>query len=164
MNKAHKFKQTEIGLIPEDWKIQNLNQISKVIDSCHKTPKYCKEGIPMVRVKDIKFGNLSLLNTLKVSSEVYEEFTLNHRPLKNDIVMSRVGTYGVFSYVSTDEIFCLGQNTVVIHPIINSRFLYYILNSDIIKNQVEQKVTGSTQKTISLKDIRELKITFQMIL
>lgn len=158
--KATKFKQTEIGLISEDWEVEQLQKISRVIDSCHKTPKYSPKGIAMVRVTDIKYGGLDLTNTLKVSKEVYEEFTLNHKPKKNDIVMSRVGTYGISSFVNTDKIFCLGQNTVVIHPSLNSRFIYYSLNSKLVKKQIEEEVTGSTQKTISLKDIRELLIAF----
>jgi len=153
-----KFKQTEIGMIPEDWEEKELQKISRVIDSCHKTPKYSPEGIAMVRVTDIKYGDIDLKNTLKVTTDVYDEFTLNHKPQKNDIVMSRVGTYGVTSFVSTNDLFCLGQNTVVIHPSINSRFIYYALNSKLVKTQIEEEVTGSTQKTISLKDIRELLI------
>lgn len=72
--------------------------------------------------------------------------------------MSRVGTYGVTSFVRTTQPFCLGQNTVIIHSKIDSKFLYYVLLSPIVKRQIESKVVGSTQKTISLKDIRELKI------
>ncbi len=155
-----KFKETEIGKIPEDWEVEQLQKISRVIDSCHKTPKYSPNGIAMVRVTDIKYGDLDLKDTLKVSKEVYGEFTLNHKPKKNDIVMSRVGTYGISSFVNTDENFCLGQNTVVIHPSLNSRFIYYSLNSKLVQRQIEEEVTGSTQKTISLKDIRELLIAF----
>ena len=112
----------------------------------------------MVRVTDIKYGDIDLKDTLKVTKEVYEEFTLNHKPKKNDIVMSRVGTYGVTSFVNTAELCCLGQNTVIIHPLINSRFIYYALNSRLVRNQIEEEVVGSTQKTISLKNIRELLI------
>lgn len=159
MNKKEiKFKETEIGEIPEDWEVEELQKISKVIDSCHKTPKYSPEGIAMVRVTDIKYGDIDLKDTLKVTKEVYEEFTLNHKPKKNDIVMSRVGTYGVTSFVNTAELCCLGQNTVIIHPLINSRFIYYALNSRLVRNQIEEEVVGSTQKTISLKNIRELLI------
>ncbi len=120
--RTDKFKQTEIGKIPEDWEIEQLQKISKVIDSCHKTPKYSSNGIAMVRVTDIKYGDLDLKNTLKVSGEIYKEFTLNHKPTKNDLVMSRVGTYGISSFVNTDELFCLGQNTVIIHP----QFSYWL--------------------------------------
>ena len=93
MNKKEiKFKETEIGEIPEDWEVEELQKISKVIDSCHKTPKYSPEGIAMVRVTDIKYGDIDLKDTLKVTKEVYEEFTLNHKPKKNDIVIAFSGS------------------------------------------------------------------------
>ena len=151
------FKETEIGKIPEDWELKQLQEISTVIDSAHITPKYSTDGYSMVRVKDIKKGFLDLSETLKVSKKVYEEFTKNHIPKKNDIVMGRVGTYGVVSYVDTDIPFCLGQNTVVINSSIN-QFIFHALNSKLVQNQIEERVGGSTQKTISLKDIRELLV------
>ena len=91
MNKKEtKFKETEIGEIPEDWEVKELQKVSKVIDSCHKTPKYSLNGISMVRVTDIKYGCLDLKTTLKVTKEVYKEFTLNHKPNKEDIVMDNL--------------------------------------------------------------------------
>jgi type I restriction enzyme S subunit len=152
-----KFRETEIKTRPRDWKTKELQEISRVIDSAHVTPEYSLYGYPMIRVTDIKPGFLNLVNSLKVSDEVYEEFTKNHKPVKNDIVMSRVGTYGISSYVYTDEPFCLGQNTVVIHSSI-SRFIYCALNSKQVKYQIEERVVGSTQKTISLANIRKLRI------
>ncbi len=136
-----------------------LNEVANVIDSLHKTPKYSQEGYSMVRVTDIKGGYLNLKNTLKVSKEVFEEFSKKYKPTMGDIVFSRVGSYGISSLVVNNESFCLGQNTVVIVPKnINGKFLYYVLNSPYTKSLIEERVTGSTQKTISLKNIRSLLI------
>jgi type I restriction enzyme S subunit len=153
----NRLKETEIGMIPEDWEITQLQQISNVIDSLHATPQYSSDGVSMVRATDIKHGNLNLKGTLRVTRDVYEQFTKNHRPHRNDIVMSRVGTYFVTSFADTDEPFCMGQNTVVIHTSINSRFVYYSLNSGLVKKQIEEKLVGSGgQETLSLRYIREL--------
>ncbi|HDR7388336.1 TPA: restriction endonuclease subunit S [Bacillus toyonensis] len=136
-----------------------LNVIVNVIDSLHKTPNYSEQGYPMVRVTDIKGGYLNLHNTLKVSKSVFEEFSKKHLPKQGDIVMSRVGTYGVVSYVNTSNKFCLGQNTIVINPTeCDNKFLFYALQAPIVKEQIEAQAGGSTQKTISLKSIRALKI------
>lgn len=154
-----KFRQTEAGMIPEDWEVLELQQMSNVIDSLHVTPNYSSEGIPMVRATDVKRGSLHLERTLRVTREVYEEFTRNHKPRRNDIVMSRVGTYFVTSFVETDGPFCIGQNTVIICPSVNSRFVYYSLNSRFVTRQIEEELVGSGgQETISLEDIRELLI------
>lgn len=153
-----RFIHSEIGQIPETWKIKTISEISKVVDSLHQTPIYADKGYPMVRVTDIKEGGLNLDNCLKVSDEVYNLFTKNHEPQLGDIVISRVGTYGVFSYVNTSERFCLGQNTAIISPRINRRYLYYNFINSRTKHQIENVAVGSTQKTISLKNIKAIKI------
>ena len=52
--------------------------------------------------------------------------------------MSRVGSYGVSSYVASNKPFCMGQNTVIINPLsISGRFLYECLESNCIQRQIE---------------------------
>ena len=97
--------------------------------------------------------------TKKVTKVTFEKFIKKYRPSVGDIVMSRVGSYGISSFVETHEPFCMGQNTVVIHPKhINGRFLYECLNSKLIQKQIELEVAGSGYKSISLADIRALTI------
>ena len=141
-----------------EWQKYRLNDIAEVIDSLHKSPSYSDHGYSMVRVTDIRPGFLSLNDTFKVKLSVFDEFTKKYKPKKGDIVFSRVGSYGVSSYVSTDEPFCLGQNTVVINPKIDGRFLYLTLQSAPVKHQIESVTVGTTQKTISLKSIKNIEI------
>ena len=112
----------------------------------------------MVRVTDVRAGDLDLTNCLMVSAEDYEKYSVKHKPQIGDIIISRVGSYGIFSYVASSKAFCLGQNTAIISPKINSRYLYYVLSSYFVRQQIEQMVVGSTQKTISLKNIKDLQI------
>jgi len=141
-----------------NWKTYILGEISDIFDSLHQTPKYSEQGISMVRVTDIKEGYLNIEKTFKVSEEIYEVFSKKHKPNFGDIVMSRVGSYGISSFVNFNSKFCIGQNTLIISPKIESKFLYYSLISNSVKEQIEACVTGSTQKTISLKDIKLLSI------
>lgn len=152
------FKETVIGTVPEEWDIDELSNVSKIVDSLHQTPKYADEGYPMVRVTDIKQGYLSLESCLKVDQDVFEDFTKKYKPQHGDIVISRVGSYGLFSYVKTTNNFCLGQNTTIISPKIDNDYLYYCLLNKTTKEQIEKLVVGSTQKTLSLKNIKSIKI------
>lgn len=134
-----------------------LGDIADIVDSLHKTPKYTSTGNSMVRCTDVKYGPLKLDKTFKVDSSVFAEFSRRYTPSKGDIIITRVGSYGNSAYVE-DANFCLGQNTSAIIPKINSRFLFYALNSLQVKNQIEFSVVGSTQKTLSLKAISDLEI------
>ena len=61
------YKQTEVGVIPEEWGIVELAETARVVDSLHQTPSFADDGYPMVRVTDIKPGNLSFVETLMVT-------------------------------------------------------------------------------------------------
>ena len=101
--KGYKLVKTSFGKyeeIPEEWEMKKLVEISKIIDSLHITPEFSSKGIPMVRSTEIKYGNLKLENAVSVSEEIYENFTKNYKPQRNDVVMSRVGTLTT-SFVNT---------------------------------------------------------------
>jgi type I restriction enzyme S subunit len=142
-----------------EWRQLSLSEVAEVIDSRHKTPQYTDFGFPMVRVVDVKGGLLNLRETKKVSHEDYIDYSKGRDPEVGDLIFSRVGSYGNISYVDqTLERFCLGQNTAVIVPKEEWRFLYYLLLSPQIKNQIETQVVGAVQKTVSLKSIKTLDL------
>jgi len=139
-------------------KLNKLGEVAEVVDSLHKTPKYSDTGKAMVRCTDVKYGRLQLGNTFKVDDGVFKEFSRRYKPGFNDIIITRVGSYGITALVD-DTDFCLGQNTAAIIPgTINARYLYLVLNSPFVKNQIEFSVVGSTQKTLSLKAINNIDI------
>ena len=134
-----------------------VKDIADIIDSLHKTPSYEDTGHPMVRVVDVKYGALNLSNTKKVNEAVYSEFSRRYTPEIDDIVITRVGSYGISALVKNTH-FCLGQNTAAIKPKIDKHYFFYALNSPALQQEIEYSTVGSTQKTLSLKAIGNLKI------
>ena len=139
-----------------EWK--TLEEVADIFDSLHQTPRYSEIGLSMIRVTDIKGGLLNLDEALKVSNEVFETFTKKYLPKKFDLVMSRVGSYGNVGIVPSDNSVCMGQNTVVIHPQINNKYLFHFLLSKTAQSFIERNVGGGSQKTLSLKSIKEIPI------
>jgi type I restriction enzyme S subunit len=152
------YLQQVFSQIGEGWPLSKLVDTVNIVDSLHKTPKYSDNGYPMVRVTDIKSGELDLSNTRKVDKETYLEFSKRYKANVGDIVFSRVGSYGRSVIVNTNEQFCLGQNTVFLSPRFNGYYFYYFLNSPIAKEQIDKMVSGSTQPTVSLKSIKSILI------
>jgi type I restriction enzyme S subunit len=142
-----------------EWTTALLEDVAEIIDSRHSTPTYSETGYPMVRVVDIKGGALNLSETKRVSREVYKDFSKGRTPNIGDLVISRVGSYGIVSYVNSAQEFCLGQNTAFIVPKLNWRFLYYHLKSPSTKKQIDELAVGAVQKTISLASIKKLRIS-----
>jgi len=133
-----------------------LTDIAFVIDSLHSTPEYNHDGFPMVRVVDVNNEFIKLDKCIKVDESTFNKHNKNHVPQKGDIIITRVGSYGLLGYVDTDIKFCLGQNIAIIHPKINSKFLYYYLLSPYIQSIIHGNIGGSAYKSISLADIRNL--------
>lgn len=153
------FKDSPVGRIPAEWKVVRLDRITRVIDSLHQTPEFLLEGYPMIRVSDIKGGKVNVDKALRVSKDIFDQFTKNHRPQMGDLLLSRVGSYGACCYVDRHIDICLGQNTVVVVPEkISSLFLYYSVCSQAVQAQIELEVAGSGYKSLSLASIRALQI------
>ncbi|MEH2109438.1 restriction endonuclease subunit S [Nostoc sp.] len=141
----------------------SLGDVAILYDSLHKTPQYSEEGYFMVRVTDIKYVYLNLSEAKKVNKETFQEFTKKYKPQVGDTIFSRVGSYGNSSYLKYKKDLCLGQNTVCIspkHKIIEPFYLYLCLNSHYLKQQIDAFVGGSSQPTISLKNIKYLQIPY----
>lgn len=100
------FKNTSIGIIPQDWKIANLNEIStKIIDMDHKMPKKSVHGIPFVSVGYLGKSEspfLDLRNNDKdlefISEEDYNYYSKRFNAEYSDLLISRYGTIGVTTY------------------------------------------------------------------
>src|SRR3990167_11017663 len=63
MKKKSKFKQTEIGEIPEDWEVKNINNICSKITSggtpSRNKKEYWKEGkIPWLKTQELNDGRI----------------------------------------------------------------------------------------------------------
>lgn len=141
--------------------LKPLAEIGELIDSLHKTPKYCDSGFPMVRVTDIRRGYLDLSSTLRVDESTYAEFVKKYKPQEGDTLFTRVGSYGNSCYVRRAAEFCLGQNTVCISPSqtrIVPYYLYCCLNSDFVRGQIQSFIGGASQPTISLANINKICI------
>lgn len=158
-NQQLRFKDDD-GSDFADWEEKRLGEVCDVIDSLHETPKeYVDKGYAMIRVTDVNDKTLDINNCFKVTESVFNNFTKRYKPLKGDIIIARVGTCGASIKLNTDEDVCLGQNTVLLRSKINNSFLHSLIRSKIIQNQVNRNVVGSTQKTLSLKDLKRFDVS-----
>ena len=147
-------------MVPEGWNFNQLEMSATVIDCKHRTPPYVDDGIPVVSPGSIQWGEIDLKTPTKRVTQGEYKTLMDHCTVEiGDLVLSRNQSIGVASYVTNNNPFVLGQDTVLLKPNnCNSRFLFYCLQSENTQRSIFKLSGGSTFSRINLKDIRNLKI------
>lgn len=158
--KKEGYKQTEVGLIPEDWEILQSSTICDVRDGTHDSPKYHDKGVPLVTSKNIVNNDLDLTDVSYVSEFDANEINKRSKVDKGDILMSMIGTIGNAVIVKNEPEFCI-KNIALFKPKrVSSSFFYQLIISPIYKQYINSKLDGGIQKFISLGVLRSLLIIY----
>lgn len=123
-----------------------------------KSESYTEDGIPLIRINNIKNGELDLSNAAKLP---FTDISLSPKDVanENDILISMSGTIGNSCKIPLGIKALINQRIMRITPI-NSDFnvLPLLINSIIGKYQLERIGTGGVQTNISSSDIKEILI------
>lgn len=161
---ASKYKQTEVGLIPEDWEVFGLSHVlNRIADVDHYMPKTEKYGIPYVMTGDLKelAGDIDFDNCKKISATDYKKLSKKIKSVKGDIILARYATVGTVSFVNIDFDFIVSYSCVTIKPNTSKLFglfLYYYFKSNVFKLEVKNKVNANIQDNVGIGDLAKMKI------
>lgn len=156
--KETRFKDTEVGRIPEDWEVNTIGEISDVktgpFGSALHSDDYVLNGVPIITVEHIGHIDINISNGVpKVGKSDYHR--LNSYVLKkNDLVFSRVGSVDRCSYVSENEdgwLFSGRLLRVRLKRNIDSLYLTYHLQTDEAKKRVVSVAVGLAMPSINTK-------------
>jgi type I restriction enzyme S subunit len=144
-------KQTEVGVIPEDWECEKLEEYFSFISYGFTNPMPTVEhGIFMVTAADINEGRIQLDTARKTTEAAYRNLlSPKSKPKKNDILLTKDGSLGRLALVGDEQI-CINQSVAVIRP--NERvepiFLKLLLESPSYQRKMLEDAGGSTIKHI----------------
>ena len=157
------YKQTEVGIVPEDWDVKKIDEIGWVTSGKrlplgsslveHPTPH------PYIRVTDMRPGTVSLSDIRFVPESVFQTIK-RYRIFRDDIFISVAGTLGIVGKVPPDlDGANLTENADRITDITCSRdFLLYVLMSPLIQNAIDSIRTVGAQPKLALTRIRQFAI------
>ncbi len=67
------YKQTEVGIIPEDWDVNRLNDCcNKITDGTHDTPKPIGIGVPYLTAIHVKEGFIDFKNCHYLPQKIHD--------------------------------------------------------------------------------------------
>lgn len=166
MVKENTMKQTEIGIIPEEWKLKKLGNIAFITKLAgFEYSKYFnsyKTGGEIIVVRGTNITNNKLdLSDTKYIPKTTSDFLHRSKLSKGDLVFAYVGTIGPIYLINEDDRFHLGPNTAKIKIEDKEVNTDYILNyflSEYIRKEIEDRISVGAQPSLSMTKIRDFSI------
>jgi type I restriction enzyme S subunit len=164
MEIAKGYQQTEVGIIPIDWKVKELSQIVEserpISYGIVQTGKYIENGIRCIRVLDILNGKVNNKNLIRTSEEISSSY---RRTIlrTGDIVIALRGKIGELAVIEKGLAGAnLTRGLALIAAIEENYnyFLYYYLSSPQSKLILEKNLNGSALKEIPIGVLRKISV------
>ena len=145
------YKQTEIGVMPEDWDLKSIDSISvdmlQGVNTAIDIPEYVQDGIPMLKANNIIDGTVNFSTSDHISLKTFNKYSDRYKLRINDFLFSNIGArLGTGSLLKVDVDCTFAWNVMRITPIlkkIDPEFLGHIMNSKIMNNQIMNNISGS---------------------
>lgn len=160
--KTHKFKDSPLGRIPEEWELVEMSKLMDAIDAQpdHRTPAEVEEGAPYVGISDIDdYGNLIIDKCRRVGRSVVEKQKSIFTVEEGDIIFGKIGTIGKPKMLPIlNEDYAISANVIVIKPKENALYLYYTLKSEYVDKEVDLSIHSTSQPAFGMEKIRSLMV------
>jgi len=168
MNKiAEGYKQTEVGVIPSDWEVKLLSDISDVktgpFGSLLHEKDYVVDGTPIITVEHLGEQGVMHENLPMVSD--FDRKRLKAYALKiGDIVFSRVGSVDRNSLIEENENGWLFSGRLlrirVTNDNVSTRYLSYHFHQETTKQRVRSVAVGQTMASLNTQILKCIEVAF----
>lgn len=158
MTISQKYKHTDLGLIPQDWKVVKLSEVIENFTGLTYTPNNVKEyGILVLRSSNIQNGMLSFMDNVYV-----DNIDIPKRVIVQDgdiLVCVRNGSKNLIGksariYGAHKRIMAFGAFMTILRTKNknSNKYIHYVWQSSIIQKQIEENL-GATINQITNNDI-----------
>jgi len=155
--KGEKVPEIRFAGFTGNWEQQKLGDISEIrtgpFGSVLHAEDYVSNGTPIVTTEHFKSGTLPIEkeDLPQVSDADYQRLG-NYKLESGDIVFSRVGSVDINALVEGEQDGWLFSGRVLrVRPqrAINGRFLHYLLETKIVKDDIISRAVGQTMPSIN---------------
>ncbi|VVQ10680.1 restriction endonuclease subunit S [Pseudomonas fluorescens] len=156
------YKQTEAGVIPEEWQVSTLQAACRepITYGIVQCGPHLNTGIPYIRVSDMDGPELNVDGMLRTSPSIAARFGRSTVE-EGDLVYALRGKLGEVRQIRADVAGAnLTQGTARLSPIkkvLSDYFLWALRNPPTVR-QAEIESKGTTFREITLSDLRKIKV------
>ena len=154
----------------EKYKSEELGKICDVRDGTHDSPKYIeKSDYKLITSKNINKEGIDFSDVKYITKKDYDKINIRSNVSYGDILMPMIGTIGnpVIVKVQEEKIDFTIKNLALIKffikTVVINKYIKYLVDSEWFEKEVLKNSRGGTQKFLSLKDIRKMKIPLSPI-
>jgi type I restriction enzyme S subunit len=154
-----------LGEVPEHWEICLIkHKCDEITDGAHISPEIKEGEHYFVSIKDIKNGVINFNDALLTSSSSYQYMIKTGcKPNAGDILFSKDGTIGETAITPPETDFVVASSLIIIRPRrdkVIPQFLDFVLQSSLVKEQVEGFVKGAALRRLSIQNLLKVFGTF----
>lgn len=158
--KTTNYKQSELGLIPENWEVKSLGEIAETFTGLTYSPENVAEhGTLVLRSSNIKNEQLCFEDNVFVQMAIPERAFVK----ENDILIcvrngskALIGKSAIITKAAVGMAFGAFM-TVLRSTIVNQNYLLYVWQSDFVQKQVTDNL-GATINQITNADFKKFNV------
>lgn len=146
--------------IPDGWEVIPAEEYCiKVADGTHDSPKQAEKGFLLATSKNIKNGRLDLGTAYFISEKDYQEINRRSAVSRWDVLYSMIGTVGESCLIIKKPTFAIKNVGLFKNKSQNEgKWLAYFLQSPQAFAYLQSRLSGTTQKYITLGNLRRFPI------
>lgn len=155
------YKQTEVGMIPDDWDDPQLEDIvedgSPICYGIVQVGPYTRNGVPVLAIKNLNSDYVS--NIHRASVEIERPYSRS-RVGPGDVLISVKGTTGRIGIVPLGFHGNISRDLARLHlreGIVPS-FCFQMLQSDLAQRRLAVAVVGTTRMELSISILKKVRI------
>jgi type I restriction enzyme S subunit len=159
------YKQTEVGVIPEDWEVKPLGECASFRtgpfgSALHKSD-YTDDGIPIVNPMHIIDGRIEPTRTMTITEQAAKALA-DFRLKAGEIVIGRRGDMGRCAVVMNEQAGWLcGTGSMIIRGgATDINFLQRVISSPRAISAIEETSVGSTMINLNQRTLAGLRLQF----
>ena len=133
----------------------------KITDGTHQTPKYFDSWVIFLSSKNVTKSVIDWKDVKYIDETQHVVIQKRIAPQKWDILLAKNWTTGIWAIVDKDEIFDIYVSLALLRPKkenIISEFLWYLINSPLVKTQFNSRLRWVWVPNLHLKEIKEVQI------
>ena len=158
------YKLTEVGMVPEDWEVQSLEDLTEkhrpISYGIVQTGPNIPSGIPCLRVIDIDNGRIDKTELIHTSQKISDGYKRTILKL-GDLVMplrGKVGDVGIIDSELEGANLTRGVAIIAICSHLSGEFCRHFISWSVTRKRLEQAMNGSALQEIPIAALRTFKI------